>query len=539
MKKIFTSLFFSLIAVVAMATNYQYYVGPSAVTVTKNSSKDNYKYTVTITQEARNINMGASGVYSTTTTLVLMPLKDKLEGVYTSDVANKDNVNWISSNSGNQSYVKSGDDTRYLNTDKVSTFTIAKLDQNTYYIVSGSIYVTNGTHTYEYHFCYDKDELTNPVEKISKKPFKFTPPFITGYKYNYDMYDISNMVVSENTVDFNCTGKRAETSDAPYDYSVHLVFPSSDINGEYSTISQDPSRRLQNTSYVKWGTTKRPLGDEYVSSLTVVQDGEGNITIVDGTILGYVASVDDEFLSPRRYHFSEIVTIDENKRNNEKLLQNCANFGTSLDQIQLVRSMVLGTYNTFCAPFAMTQTEIEHAFGDGADVRALESSSYDAEKNEFTLNFSTSSKTSMEAGKPYLVKPTYVNDENPIYYYDIDPSKYATEAQTVSTGVVDFVGVLSPFTLAADDETILFLASGNELKYSKAGTMKGMRGYFQLKQAAPAGARARIVMEKETTTGVENVSSEKKYGEPTKRLVNGQLVIIRDGKMYNVQGVQL
>ena len=49
--------------------------------------------------------------------------------------------------------------------------------------------------------------------------------------------------------------------------------------------------------------------------------------------------------------------------------------------------------------------------------------------------------------------------------------------------------------------------------------------------------RARVVTHENTTTGFENITAPE--GQAIKAIVNGQLVIIRGGEMYNVQGQKL
>lgn len=58
------------------------------------------------------------------------------------------------------------------------------------------------------------------------------------------------------------------------------------------------------------------------------------------------------------------------------------------------------------------------------------------------------------------------------------------------------------------------------------------KAYIQLGAGAPA--RLRVAMAGNTTTGMEAAATVN--GGVSKRLVNGQLFILRDGKMYNVQG---
>ena len=103
---------------------------------------------------------------------------------------------------------------------------------------------------------------------------------------------------------------------------------------------------------------------------------------------------------------------------------------------------------------------------------------------------------------------------------------------------VTFTGIFSQTALAASDN-LLFLGTGNTLYMSSGGTMKGMRGYFQLTtpQAQAAAKRsARIVFHEEVATGIEETITNDQSPITNKIIRDGQLFILRDGKTYNAQG---
>jgi hypothetical protein len=67
-----------------------------------------------------------------------------------------------------------------------------------------------------------------------------------------------------------------------------------------------------------------------------------------------------------------------------------------------------------------------------------------------------------------------------------------------------------------------------------------MRAYFQFPNLTAAQAsklRARVVVEENVETALDNVSGQKQ--ENIKVISNGQLIIIRDGVKYNAQGVKI
>ena len=141
-----------------------------------------------------------------------------------------------------------------------------------------------------------------------------------------------------------------------------------------------------------------------------------------------------------------------------------------------------GDWNTLCLPFNIGDPEAEegHHFDgtllEGATVMTLAST--DFEDGTLTMNFADA--TSIEAGKPYLVKWTTAGDDlvNPVFT-GVTVSDASNNAET---DYVDFIGNFSSLTLAGGDKSVLYLGKGNQLYYPTANrTMNACRAYFQLK----------------------------------------------------------
>ena len=141
-----------------------------------------------------------------------------------------------------------------------------------------------------------------------------------------------------------------------------------------------------------------------------------------------------------------------------------------------------GNWNTLCLPFSLaslTGTPLADA-----TVKTLNSTAFT--NGTLTLNFSEDNLTSIEAGKPYIVK--WVNTKvtegtedtelkNPVFENVI----IANATSNVEAGYVDFIGIYSPKTFTSDDKSKLYLGSDNELYYpSQAMTINACRAYFQL-----------------------------------------------------------
>jgi hypothetical protein len=224
-----------------------------------------------------------------------------------------------------------------------------------------------------------------------------------------------------------------------------------------------------------------------------------------------------------------------------------------------------GSWNTLCLPF---QVAIEGSPLEGATVMELDATgTYDTDKHtgfdatDGTLYlFFKTVTTSIEAGKPYIVKWTKASD------YDDDHSKYditdpvfsgVTIDNTASTDVtasntgyqdVEFRGTYSPVSLEANDNSCLFLSAANTLYYPKAAmNVNACRAYFHVDLNGTAGIR-RFVLEFDNsnteTTGIlpttnyaEHTDSEVWYSLDGRRLsvrsTSGRL----QGKKPTAKGV--
>jgi len=212
-----------------------------------------------------------------------------------------------------------------------------------------------------------------------------------------------------------------------------------------------------------------------------------------------------------------------------------SSISTSYNQlvdVNLTRSLTSSQYNTFCLPFALDDDQLEEIFGAGYDLRQLESSSFDGEM--LNLVFSDP-LNALEAGKPYLIQPSQ-NVVNPSFE---GVTITAILPINVETSYVDFKGNYAPTELTKDNKNQLFLDAGNELKYPVAtANLKGFRAYFELKGDAAVSlspVRARIVMQEDAATGLEQTSQEPRANSQ-KLIKDGQLIIERNGTLYNAQG---
>lgn len=178
--------------------------------------------------------------------------------------------------------------------------------------------------------------------------------------------------------------------------------------------------------------------------------------------------------------------------------------------VQLKRSLTPTQWNTFCVPFTISADVIAEKFGAGTLVYTFGS------MNGNVMNFKAS--TTIEAGKPYIVKPanTVVN---PTF---TGVNIVASDPVQLGENGFFMQGTYGAKTDLLDDGTNLFLGEGNKFyKPAKGSTkMKGMRAFFIVPQGTNLAAlRANI---DGATTAIDDLTTV--VEQPT------------DNRIYNLQG---
>lgn len=179
--------------------------------------------------------------------------------------------------------------------------------------------------------------------------------------------------------------------------------------------------------------------------------------------------------------------------------------------VQLERTLSPEHWNSFCVPFAISADVIAEKFGAGTQICTFGS------MNGNVMNFDHS--TTIEAGKPYIVKPTKEVVDPSFTSVNIE----ATAAKKVGADGYFMQGIYSAKTDLTTDGTNLFLGDGNKF-YKPAGTttarMKGLRAFFIVPQGTNLAAlRANI---DGATTAIDELTTV--VEQPT------------DNRIYNLQG---
>ena len=199
----------------------------------------------------------------------------------------------------------------------------------------------------------------------------------------------------------------------------------------------------------------------------------------------------------------------------------------------LKRNFVMdGDWNTICLPFALTADQVKEVFGEGTQLTKLSSSAL-ISSTEVDILFEE--VTSIEAATPYLIKPEKNVNEG-VFLENVTIN---TTPNILEAGITKMIPVLKTQAFTGENNT--FFLGANEVLYkaSTSGNIMAMRAYFQFSTLTPEqlrNVRARVVFNENTETSVDNITIDE---APIKVIQNGQLIIIRNGVKYNVQGQKL
>ena len=148
-------------------------------------------------------------------------------------------------------------------------------------------------------------------------------------------------------------------------------------------------------------------------------------------------------------------------------------------------------WNTLCLPFNVDNISTSPLAG--ATIKELDADGTNlSDDGKLMLRFKAA--TSIEAGKPYLIKWETADDNivNPVFT-GVTISSTAPTAVTSNDGKATFVGQYSPFEITADNiDEIILMSTGNRMGYSKAArTLKCFRCHFYVPNEDGAEAPVR------------------------------------------------
>lgn len=196
-----------------------------------------------------------------------------------------------------------------------------------------------------------------------------------------------------------------------------------------------------------------------------------------------------------------------------------------------------GYFNTLCLPFDISAAQITETDLAGAEIMAFTNAYISGTGDARTLDLRFTPVSSMEAGMPYLVRFPNTGDQlNSLTFSGVTITKDPSDEETVVEGnSMNFVGILAPEHLNSTNN--LFLGDNDVLYWMHSGDetyLQGFRAYFTCDAGEQVSVPARIVTRGNIVTDIEEIPATQTQSQKLMR--NGQLFIIRDGKIYNVLG---
>ena len=177
-------------------------------------------------------------------------------------------------------------------------------------------------------------------------------------------------------------------------------------------------------------------------------------------------------------------------------------------------------YYTLCLPFDMQASVVGKAY----QISTITEHAAQGINVEFT------EVTTMLAGQPYLIKPNDLDN----FTVEAVTIKNTTTPVTV-TGEGISITMQGMFNRDGKTNGLYWVGNGGYL-YNDDVYTNGLCAYFNISTPSGVAPRMRVVTKEDAETGVEDIFST---DAPVKAIVNGQLIIIRDGVKYNVQGQKL
>ena len=187
------------------------------------------------------------------------------------------------------------------------------------------------------------------------------------------------------------------------------------------------------------------------------------------------------------------------------------------------RTIKADEWSTICLPFAMTETQVKAAFGNGVklcDFTGCEATYDETGENIVALKVNFAEVSAIEANRPYIIKAEADISTFTAADVDINPSEELSvdrdEDKYKRNGkwYYDYNSFIGTYVANTEiPEQALFL-SGNKFWYSKGMTKsKAFRGYFSFYQILSSleNAEARIGMafHDDNATGIVAARSKK------------------------------
>lgn len=157
-------------------------------------------------------------------------------------------------------------------------------------------------------------------------------------------------------------------------------------------------------------------------------------------------------------------------------------------------------WNAICLPFSLTDEQLTAVFGTGYQLKSFKDVTEGETFNTFDFN---ETQTTLDAGVPYIIKPT-ANVTNLTFNnvtLNLSEDKSVVEKTSDLSNTFKFTGTLQPYKMA-DDGTDWFIGRNNKA-YKSNGTLHACRAYFTMPSVSAAAKK--FSFDFDDITGVEHV----------------------------------
>ena len=361
-----------------------------------------------------------------------------------------------------------------------------------------------------------------------------------GYSYQFKYEGaVTNTVIEGETVaqyenlstgDYGNTGSITMSIDDSKKITLSATYPSNNenkiynvtISGTLPTYTVTLNCALANVTLD--GTGEYTIG-EIVEINAVAPQGWtfDKWTKPDGTRVSNYAQYD--FAADKDYNLTANFVLELTEGSNADVL---AMNGTTAN-VKVKRNFYKGDLFTIALPFSINNAE--SVFGTGTVVYEYAGLSQDT-NDDLVIAFNTVS--SIAAGKPYLIVP-----QKNIYSYNGFTVENATISNTttpISYSVDGTTVTMNPVMSAVTSNNGAYWLAEDTYLYNNNVAVPGLRALFTISTPNGIAPRARVALGENAATGLDNITTG---AEVVKTIENGQLIIIRDGVKYNVQGQKL
>ena len=301
-------------------------------------------------------------------------------------------------------------------------------------------------------------------------------------------------------------------------------------------IAIDCANNLYAVSFTDNAATKAPSGTGRL--LAVAMPYSGTVTTYCPT-----SNTDDKeyFQLPAIVELNQDLDTDALQQLNKNHPNDC---GCDID-VNLVRPLRGGMYNTICLPFDLDVKELDsnHPYYN-ATVLAFDGATISTINDEsvLELNF-VSTDGVINHSTPYLIRPQ--SDISSGVRFDnitLQPvHAFLASEYLVPRNDINYLGVMGKggFSFDPNEEIVLVLVNDNRLaQLSSGGTIDGFRGFFYFqKSLISEGTVVRLAERKDTPTSL--IDAQVKTIDIQKFLRDGRVYIRVGESLYNMDGVKV